>query len=129
MPSGYPVQATPKPARSEAVKAVVPSAPGNPRSSAQAEYLMHDAGPGQALERDLADRFERGDRLDRRDGTLAHQDLAVAGSVAEARGEIGDGAHGGVIDVVLEADPTQRGVALGDADAEADLMAALAPVH
>ena len=50
------------------------------------------------------------------------------GLAAEPGGEIDDGADGGVVEAVLEADAAERGVALRDADAEAELVAALAPI-
>ena len=44
------------------------------------------------------------------------------GLAAQARGQVGDGADGPVVPAALEADGADGGVALGDADAEAELV-------
>src|SRR5258708_15837619 len=94
----------------------------------QTDPLMHDPRPRQSLERYLANRFEDCGPIDRGGDALADQDLAVARGVAEPRGQVGDRAHRRVVDVVLEADPPQCRVSLGNADAEADFVAAAAPL-
>ena len=57
----------------------------------------------------------------------AHQDLAGLGLGAQARGEIGHSPDDAVADAGLVADRADGGVAVRDADAERDVVAAPAP--
>ena len=54
---------------------------------------------------------------------------AGAGRRAQARRQVGDAADRGVVEAPLEPDPAERGEALGDADAEAEVVAAPAPAR
>ena len=66
------------------------------------------------------------DRLgDAAGNALRHQDLAAARLAAQARRQVGHGADRAVVEAALEADRAERRVALRDADAEAELVAAL----
>src|SRR5918996_1704927 len=85
-------------------------------------YRTHEALEGQ-----LAQRLRLDQVLDRHQRALADQDLAVAGLVAQARGEVRYRADRGVLEPSLEADPPEGGVAMGDADAEAQIVTPLAP--
>jgi len=58
---------------------------------------------------------------------LAYQDLVRLSVRAEPRGEVGDWAARAIVVPPLEADPTERCVAGGDADPETELVAALTP--
>ena len=58
---------------------------------------------------------------------LGDQDLPRRGLRAQPGGQVGDGADGGVVEPALEADPAERGVALRDADAEAEVVAPPCP--
>ena len=81
----------------------------------------------QTLERELPSLLRGGERLDGGLHLAVDQDLAVGGFAAQARREVDHGADGGIVEAPFEADAAERGVALGDADAEAELMAVLAP--
>src|SRR4029450_7850697 len=83
--------------------------------------------PGQALHGDRAHVLRLDQPLHR--GRALGGDVHVAGRGlgAQARGEIGDRADGRVVPSPLEADGADRGVALGDADAGAEVPAPLAP--
>jgi hypothetical protein len=47
--------------------------------------------------------------------------------VTETRGDVGDGADGGIVEATLEADSAKRSEAVRDADAEANLVPETAP--
>src|SRR5205814_7769867 len=98
------------------------------RSRAKAGDVVDGDGLGKPFQHDVADLLEAGHRLDRAGHALADQDLAVLGLVAEPGGNIADCADRGVVDPLGKADLAQRCKALGDADAEADLAAAPAPI-
>src|SRR5579862_2169523 len=72
--------------------------------------------------------FVRGrDGLDGELNPAVDQDLAIGGLPAEPRAEVHHGAVGRIMQPTLVADIAERGVACGDADAEAELMAQSAP--
>ena len=56
------------------------------------------------------------------------QDLPVLGIRAQPSREIDHRADGAVVEPALEADAPERGISMRDADAEAELMALLAPL-
>ena len=89
---------------------------------------MGGDGAVEALEGELAHRLHLGQVLHRDQQALGDQDLAGLGLPAEAGGEVGDGADGPVVPAALEADGPDGGVALGDADAEVEVVAPLAPL-
>jgi hypothetical protein len=55
--------------------------------------------------------------------------LPARGLAAQSSGEIDDRAHRAVVDTPFETDGTDRGVALRDADAEREVITALAPAN
>ena len=65
--------------------------------------------------------------LDRREGLGVDQDLAGLRLAAQPRREVHHRADRRVVVAALEADLAERGVAVRDADAEAELVAELAP--
>ena len=65
--------------------------------------------------------------LDGAGDTRRHEDLAALGLAAQARREVRDRADGAVVPAPLEPDGADRGVTLGDADAEPEVVTALAP--
>src|SRR5882757_3067576 len=91
---------------------------------AAAKALDIDDGhrPPDALQRDLADAFA----VDKGHHGGVHlavdEDLAVARFAAKPRGEIDHRSDRRIVEAALEADAAQGGVAMGDADAEADLV-------
>src|SRR6185369_1619309 len=85
-------------------------------------------GLREALEGERSDRIEGKRPVERGHRFAVEQHLAGLGLGAQARGEVGDVADRGVVPAPLEADGAQRGVALRDADAERELVAALLPV-
>ena len=60
--------------------------------------------------------------VDRRCHALGHQNLAVLGLVAEPGRNVGYSADCGIVEAALETDLTERGIALSDPDAKADLV-------
>src|SRR5262245_52127658 len=87
----------------------------------------HD-GAGEALQLQLGHRLGRVLRLDGRVRPLADQDLAGGGDVAKPLGEDHGVPDRSVLVAALEADPSERGVARGDADSEPEVVAAPTPV-
>src|SRR3954464_6393281 len=85
---------------------------------------------GEALEGELAHGFEVEGAVEDGHGLAIGEDLAGLRFAAKARGEVGDVADGGVVPAAFEADGAERGVALRDAAAEAEVeAAALFPVR
>ena len=82
---------------------------------------------GEAVEVDLLGRLSVHHPFDQLVHGPADQDLAGLGFGAEAGGEIGHPADDAIADAGLVADGADGGVAMRDADAERDVVAALAP--
>src|SRR3972149_2162244 len=91
------------------------------------QHVMGRHVSAEALQRQLAHRLTDHDLLDRGVGALVGEDLAAARLAAQPRGHDHDRADGGVVVAALEADAAEGGVADRHADAEAELVAALAP--
>src|SRR5215831_5889573 len=81
----------------------------------------------QSLQRELPRLLGRGGGLHGRVNLAIYQDLAVSGLSAQSRRQIDHGTDGGIVEATLKADAPERCIALGDAHAEAQLMAELAP--
>src|SRR5437870_5763670 len=92
-----------------------------------AQHVVGGHGAVEALEPELADRLDFREVLHRRQHALSDEDLARLRLAAEARREIGHSADRPVVQTPLEADRADRRVALGDADAEVEGVAALPP--
>src|SRR5262249_14208706 len=93
------------------------------------DHVEGEHRPREALQRQAAQLLDFYQCLDRAEHALLDQDLARLGLAAEAGGHVGHGADRAVVHAALEADRADRRVALGDADAEVELVAALAPLH
>src|SRR2546425_5285091 len=91
------------------------------------EDVVGRHGSVEALESELADGFDFREVLHRRQHALRDEDLARLRLATEARGEVGHGADRPVVQAPLETDRADRRVALGDADAEVEGVAALPP--
>jgi hypothetical protein len=74
------------------------------------------------LEFKLSHCLDRHGVLDLRQHPRADEDLTGFGLIAKAGGDIGNGADSGIVEAALKADSAKRGKAMGDADAEADLV-------
>ena len=81
----------------------------------------------EPLQVQIVDRPALDPLLDHAVDAPADHDLVGLGFVAEPRGEVGDAADRGVFQPLLEADLAERGIAERDADAEAEIVAAVAP--
>ena len=93
-----------------------------PRRARDGERPDRAAEP---LQVELADRLA--DATARRPRTPAARRGSARGRLrAEPGGEVRDAADRGVVGSALEPDPAERGVALGDADPEAEVVAAAA---
>ena len=77
---------------------------------------------------EVADRLGLQEVLDRRQETLRDQDLAGLSLATEAGGQVRHRSDGAVVPAPFEADGADRRVALGDADAEVELVAVLPPL-
>src|SRR4029077_4458483 len=78
--------------------------------------------PGEARQRQVADESAHDEILGRRVHALGDEDLPGRRFVAKARGQVGNAPDGGVIEAAGKADPAERGVALGDAHPESQLI-------
>ena len=84
-------------------------------------------GPAEPLQLEIPDRLA-GDEVLGPESTRCVTRICPAGRFrAQPRGEVRHAADRGVVEAPLEADPAQRGVALRDADAEAEIVAPAAP--
>ena len=82
----------------------------------------------EALEMQIVDRAALDPLLDHAVDAAADHDLVRLGFVAQPRGEVGDAADRGIFQPLLETDLAERGIAERDADAEAEAVAAVAPL-
>ena len=93
----------------------------------EADHVERLRGASEPAQAELAERLRDHDLLGRRVHAPADEDLARPGGLAQALGEDRHAADGGVVRAVLEADPAERGVALGDADDRVQVVALPAP--
>src|SRR3954454_4113944 len=84
-------------------------------------------GAMEPLELKLAHRGGVGQRFHGGVNLAVDQDLAALGFTAEARGKVHHAADGSVVKTALGADAAERGIAMRDTDAEAEVMAQLFP--
>ena len=94
---------------------------------ASGSYIECRNRPMQTLKSELPRLLGRGERLHRRLDFAVDENLAVGGFAAQARRQVDHGADRGVVEASFEADATERGVPLSDADTKAEFMAVLAP--
>src|SRR5213076_2082124 len=96
------------------------------RPGTEDSCLLHDVvdgnGLAQSLERQIADLFELYRVLDGTSGATGNQDLPVLRLGAKPGRQIGDRADRGVVHALGKADLAQGRVALGDADAKAEIV-------
>src|SRR5688572_15058714 len=97
------------------------------RSCAQGRHVVCGYRALEAAQRELAHVLYLDPLLDLAEYALRDQHLAGLRLAAQARGEIGDRPDRAVVAPFLEADRAERGVAVGDPDAEAEVVAALLP--
>src|SRR5207249_1892428 len=97
------------------------------RRRPHAKHVEGRHRPREAAERQLAERLDLHQVLDRGVEPARDEDLAAARLAAQPRGEVGHGADRPVVPAPLEADGAERRVALRDADAEVQVEAQLAP--
>ena len=83
--------------------------------------------PVEPLERELAGGLGAGRVLDGGLHLAVDEDLPVLGVGAQARREIDHRADRRIVEPALEADAAERGIAVGDAHAETELVTGLAP--
>src|SRR5205823_12351775 len=94
-------------------------------SASEPEDVAGGDGLRKALEREAPESLDLDGILDAAIHALRDQDLAGLRLAAQARREVGDGADRAVVQAPFEADRADRGVPLGDPDAEVDVIAAL----
>src|SRR5439155_1695217 len=90
--------------------------------------LVHDHRPVEALELERADLLGRHEVVHGGVDALADEDLARRRLGAEPEGEVGDAADGRVVAPALEANRTDRRVALRDPHAEVEIIAPSPPL-
>ena len=79
------------------------------------------------LERKLTHGLDVHGILDLHQHPRADEDLSWLGLIAEARGDIGHCADGGIVEASFKPDGAERSEAVRNADAEADFMPEAAP--
>src|SRR5206468_804158 len=99
------------------------------RLAPEADDVERGDGLREALEREAAQVLHLDEVLDRAEDALGDEDLPGLRLAAEPRREVRHRADRAVVHPPLEANRADRGVALGDADAEVELVAALLPFH
>src|SRR5207237_1227682 len=83
----------------------------------------------EALEAEFAHRLGGSDVLSGGLYLAIDEDLTVLRLAAQARGDDDDGADSGIVVPALEADAAEGGVAVGNADAKAEVVADPAPLR
>jgi hypothetical protein len=81
----------------------------------------------EAFQRKLARRLDHRKILHRCLDLPIHEDLPVSGFAAKTGRQIDHRSDGRIVDSPLEADAAERGIAVRNADAEAEVMPVLAP--
>src|SRR3984893_1589852 len=90
-------------------------------------YVEGPHGSGEALERQLAAQLHVGNRFDCAVHIDIDQDLAAKRLVTQSGCEVCDPAGRRILKPPLEADASERRIAVSDADAEAKRVAEVAP--
>ena len=90
-------------------------------------HFVRRQRPPDPLQLELAHGLDLHCILDFRRRSRADEDLPRLGFIAEARGYIGHRPDSGIVEPALEADGAQRGKAVRDADAEANLVPEAGP--
>ena len=91
------------------------------------ENVVGCYGSANALKFKLPNRLDRDGIFDRHQDTRADQNLTGLGFVAQPGCNVGHRPDGGIVETSLEANGTERGISVRNADAEADLVAQLTP--
>ena len=87
------------------------------------DHIIRRERPPDPLQLELADWLDLHGVFDLRQHSRADEDLPRLGLVAEARGDIGHCADGGIVEASFKADGAERSEAVRDADAKANVMA------
>ena len=85
-------------------------------------HIVRRQWPPDPLQLELAHGLDLHGVLDLHQHTGADQDLPRLCLIAEPRGHIGNGPDGGIVEATLETDGAERGEAVRDADAEANIV-------
>src|SRR5205814_6012375 len=99
------------------------------RRSLEVEQTHGVHRPLESVQLHVAQVLGEDELLDLGEDALRDEDVPRLGEVAQAVGEVGDVADRAVVDASLEADRAHRRVALRDADAESQRVAALLPLR
>ena len=84
-----------------------------------ADHIVSRQGPPDPLQLELTHWLDLHGVLDFRQHARTDEDLSWPRLITEARGDVGDGANGGVVEPSLEADGAERRKSVRDADTEA----------
>ena len=85
-------------------------------------HIVRRQRPPDPLQLELTHGLDLHRVLDLRQHSRADEDLPRLGFVAKARGDVGHRPDGGIVEAALEADGAERGEAVRNADAEANLV-------
>jgi hypothetical protein len=86
------------------------------------DHIISRQRPPDRLQLELTDRLDLHGILDLHQHSRTDEDLPWLGLVAKPRGDVGDRANGGIVEAAFKADGAERGEAVRDADAEANLV-------
>src|SRR5262245_53012428 len=97
-------------------------------SAAESGHSEGDDRPAQSLQAEFRYRLADDASVDRRVRSLAEQDFAGVGAIAEPGGEDHDVADGAVVIAAFESDSSESRIAARDPHAEPEVVPALPPV-
>src|SRR5262245_57030967 len=98
-----------------------------PPPVADSGHPERDAPPAQSLQAEFRYRLADDVGVDRRVRSLAEQDFAGVGAIAEPGGEDHDVADGAVVIAAFESDSSECRIACRDPHAEPEVVPALPP--
>ena len=90
-------------------------------------HIVRRQRPPDPLQLELAHWLDLHGVLDLHQHSRTDEDLPRLGFVAKPRGDVGNGADGGVVEAALKADGAERSEAVRDADAEANVVPQATP--
>ena len=87
-----------------------------------AYHIISRQGPPDPLQLELTDWLDLHGVLDLHQHSRADEDLTRLGFIAQPRGDVGHRADGGVVEAAFKSDGAERGKAVRNPDAEANLV-------
>ena len=92
------------------------------------DHIVRRQRPPDPLQRELADRLDRHGVLDLHQHSWTDEDLSGLRLITQPRRDVGHRADGGIVEASLEADGSERGEAVRNPDAEANVVPQPTPI-